>query len=638
MRDTTAYNGRASFMLYKSSLRIHNHGSNEEPQWIDVRLAFEDDDLVCFHDLAEEPFRRVCIRKYEVTADGKDRITLSSADKDICLSMSMRASAIHVPQLELRFDVLDENTRDSIFHTMQHHLKRDAAAVIIQRAVSKMLCRTHFRRFVQFTIARAKSSRFFDIQKDKASAKLEIDGAVSLIQRAWRRHKVLQKWKALLSQKKEAVAEERKYNVELKPITFSQLVNDESPEMITYKKSKGKFLTMRKSTNGLSPLLERNKISVSSAKFQKLVEIMCRDYNTAESGYTTIMLNTLPHYTNPFEFFQMLRFIFISTLKETQTKVTDVLLRWVSLFPEDFINEELIKRIEAFLPYIDKLVGNQQGDRMRQGMLKSTLAGRSGARRAMTIVATKNIPPIIERVKDPKSIFDLDELEVARQLTLASSASWREVRLREFCNLAWEKRGKERKARNLIMFIERCNKISLWVCHLIMEKDSIQLSASMIAFWINVAEHCRSMGNFSDLVAIMTGLQHSSVSRLKKRWAAVSDKDIKLFNSLQEVVKMDSNYKNLRSITKKTPTPIVPFVGIWLHDLVFLEENPTFIQGRVSFEKLEMLNELFDKITRTWTDDYHFLFLGKYQELLWPEHVTEKQVYTRSLLLERRGA
>ena len=44
----------------------------------------------------------------------------------------------------------------------------------------------------------------------------------------------------------------------------------------------------------------------------------------------------------------------------------------------------------------------------------------------------------------------------------------------------------------------------------------------VIGRWVEIAQHCRLVKNFSSLLAVLSGLQSGPVFRLKKAWENVS--------------------------------------------------------------------------------------------------------------------
>ena len=70
--------------------------------------------------------------------------------------------------------------------------------------------------------------------------------------------------------------------------------------------------------------------------------------------------------------------------------------------------------------------------------------------------------------------------------------------------------------------IEQFNKISLVVMTTVLRGPTPAARALIIRQWLDIAQHCRWIKNFSSLKAIMSGLQSTSVFRLRKSWELLS--------------------------------------------------------------------------------------------------------------------
>uniref|UniRef100_A0A8C8FPI8 Uncharacterized protein n=1 Tax=Oncorhynchus tshawytscha TaxID=74940 RepID=A0A8C8FPI8_ONCTS len=120
--------------------------------------------------------------------------------------------------------------------------------------------------------------------------------------------------------------------------------------------------------------------------------------------------------------------------------------------------------------------------------------------------------------------------------------------------------------------------------------------ARALEFFIDVARECFNIGNFNSLMAIITGMNMSPVSRLKKTWSKVNtDK----FDILEHQMDPSSNFSNyrtaLRGATQRSITAhsnqekiVIPFFSLLIKDIYFLNEGcaSRLSNGHVNFEKL----------------------------------------------------
>lgn len=109
-------------------------------------------------------------------------------------------------------------------------------------------------------------------------------------------------------------------------------------------------------------------------------------------------------------------------------------------------------------------------------------------------------------------------------------------------------------------------------------------------------QKCKTYANFATLLQILLGLQSPAVTRLSATWARVSASDMRLLDQLIEFTSPMKNWKNMRdSMTlvaeeygnqpstthhdnTNTMGGCIPFLGIYLSDLIFNAELPPSIE------------------------------------------------------------
>ncbi|KAK3520509.1 hypothetical protein QTP70_024124 [Hemibagrus guttatus] len=119
--------------------------------------------------------------------------------------------------------------------------------------------------------------------------------------------------------------------------------------------------------------------------------------------------------------------------------------------------------------------------------------------------------------------------------------------------------------------------------------------ARIIERWIQVAQECRQLKNFSSLKAILSALQSNPIYRLKKTWAAVSRENVSTFENLcetfpdencvlssREILVEDGSQAAMDNIIPKTSKQcplskqmtnngVVPYLGTYLTVLTMLD-------------------------------------------------------------------
>lgn len=123
------------------------------------------------------------------------------------------------------------------------------------------------------------------------------------------------------------------------------------------------------------------------------------------------------------------------------------------------------------------------------------------------------------------------------------------------------------------------------------------------------------MHNYNTLMAIMCALNSSTIARLRRTWDGLSKGQKIALEQLRSVTDHQRNYAVYRAKIKTAQLPCLPFLGLFLTDLVFVDEgNPNHRSSKSSGKSL--IN--FDKHMKTAkivSDLQRFQMTYKYNEI-----------------------
>lgn len=192
------------------------------------------------------------------------------------------------------------------------------------------------------------------------------------------------------------------------------------------------------------------------------------------------------------------------------------------------------------------------------------------------------------------SILDFDPLEIARQLTIKQMSLFCSITPEELLGSKWTKLNGA-GAPNVKAMSAFTTGLSNLVADTILHFEEVKKRASVIKHWIKIANQCSMLHNYDALMAITCALTDTSIKRLKITWDNVSAKRKEMLKSLQSTVDFNQNYKALRARLHNGVPPCLPFLGMFLTDLTFVDVgNPA---TKTSDTGLTVIN--FDKHTRT---------------------------------------
>jgi len=185
-------------------------------------------------------------------------------------------------------------------------------------------------------------------------------------------------------------------------------------------------------------------------------------------------------------------------------------------------------------------------------------------------------------------------LEVARQICLFDYENYIQIEPKELLNQAWNK-DKE-NAPYVRKMIESFNYLSNFVQSRILSFGTPKERGRQIANFLKILSVLRENHNFNGCQSIVAGLTSSSIFRLTASWhVARKDKQLALiYDDIVQTLSSDGSYSRIRKTLKNLDPPIIPYMGMYLTDLTFIEDgNPNYLRvdpprdDIINFEKNE---------------------------------------------------
>lgn len=170
------------------------------------------------------------------------------------------------------------------------------------------------------------------------------------------------------------------------------------------------------------------------------------------------------------------------------------------------------------------------------------------------------------------SILDFDPLELARQITIKESSIFCSILPEELLATEWMKRSGS-LAVNVRAMSTLSTDLANLVADSILQLEETKKRAVLIKQWVKIANKCVELKNYDSLMAIICSLNSSTISRLKKTWDMVSQKTKAILEELKKIVDVSRNYVVLRQRLQSHVPPCLPFVGIYLTDLTFIDHG-----------------------------------------------------------------
>ncbi|KNC54959.1 uncharacterized protein AMSG_12331 [Thecamonas trahens ATCC 50062] len=345
---------------------------------------------------------------------------------------------------------------------------------------------------------------------------------------------------------------------------------------------------------------------------------------------------------------------FTATIRPAiQTKVLDVIATWITNHYCDFAGPDRAHELSALTTAFDSMeqlaagLGNDaalvriarlrelQQTRARDFVTEHTYSAVSSAAAPRAeLVSSSTISKLANEQVHP--------LELARQLTRRAFAAYKHITAPEFLKQAWAKDSAAVAAPNLLAAIDEFNMTTRWaVTHVLRGSDPHE-RAHAVCFLIDVANNCMVLRNYATLMAILSALGSVALSRLSSTFAAIPQSYEDNYSELSEFMSMSNNSKSYRETLKRAPTPFIPYLGVFLQDLVFIDDGNESKVGPtklVNLEKERMTADVVQAVLRGRADDYLLNPVSTIETFInMPGTLDEDAQYARSLQLKPRGA
>ncbi|CEJ58242.1 hypothetical protein PMG11_06907 [Penicillium brasilianum] len=344
-----------------------------------------------------------------------------------------------------------------------------------------------------------------------------------------------------------------------------------------------------------------------------LVEHLTR-HDKLDASFNNTFLLTYRSFTTASELFEMLvqRFNILPPFglnaddlqmwtdrkqKPIRFRVVNILKSWFDHFwmePNDEVNMDLLRRVHAFTK--DSIATTKTpGAPTLLAVIEQRLRGQDiSVKRLVPTQNTAAPPPIIPKNMKKLKFLDIDPTEFARQLTIIESRLYSKIRPTECLNKTWQKKvgpDEPEPASNVKALILHSNQLTNWVAEMILTQGDVKKRVVVIKHFVNVADKCRALNNYSTLTSIISALGTAPIHRLGRTWGQVSGRTSAILEQMRRLMASTKNFGEYRETLHLANPPCIPFFGVYLTDLTFIED------GIPSLTPSELIN--FNKRAKT---------------------------------------
>lgn len=199
------------------------------------------------------------------------------------------------------------------------------------------------------------------------------------------------------------------------------------------------------------------------------------------------------------------------------------------------------------------------------------------------------------QITESTTVMGVDATELASQLTLRDSRLFCAIRPRELIGQEFS-----RKSGSLAVNVKGMSTLSTQVGTLVSEtilsEPDVRRRVMIIKHFIKLADRLEALHNFDMLFAVMSSLNSSTIRRLRRTWKSVPTKVMSIFDRLLAICDHSRNFAVYRARLRQVLPPCLPFMGLYLTDLTFIDDGNTALR-RGTTAKRVMIN--FGKYMKT---------------------------------------
>ncbi|KYQ93963.1 Ras guanine nucleotide exchange factor [Tieghemostelium lacteum] len=335
-----------------------------------------------------------------------------------------------------------------------------------------------------------------------------------------------------------------------------------------------------------------------------------------------------------------------SKILTIQQRVIVILKYWVENQSSDF-DQDVIDQIYYFINNtLASLDGYQELAKSLTNLMDKVIKERE-----VKLELLFQMPPRLQFEEDgvisPIELFsEWSPQAIAQQLTLIDFQIFKEIEARELMSQNFNKQKLKWRSPTIMKMINRSTQFSFWVASVILMESKKEKRIKNFEKFCDVGKYLLKYNNLNSLMSLNAGLNLTPVHRLKKTKKKLSGSATQFLSDCEKLFSSKKSFKTYRDHLSSVSLPCIPYLGLILTDLVFIDEgNPdnyeqpagSTLGPMVNFKKRELFYQ-------SWTDLNHFKDTAYTYQPEEPLHtfllqfpiLDEKELYDLSLAIEPR--
>ncbi|KAH8030186.1 hypothetical protein HPB51_006618 [Rhipicephalus microplus] len=261
---------------------------------------------------------------------------------------------------------------------------------------------------------------------------------------------------------------------------------------------------------------------------------------------------------------------------------------WMLKFPQHLEAEGVLPRVAALQSRL-----RQEGHTVLADLVDLTRrpSPRSEWARAVSVRL-----PLAKHTRKVSLVFDhLEPRELADHLTYLEHKVMKRITFLDFKQYA--EQGTLADNPRLERSISQFNGLSQWTQCMVLSRSTPQQRADVIAKFVDVAKNLLELQNFSSLMAVVGGLNHSALARLSQTTTCLPGETRRTLAQFAALLSSAGNFCNYRKALAEARDFRIPILGVHMKDLISVHVAlPDVVDGMINLRKMAQLSHIFQEL------------------------------------------